>query len=252
MDLGLSGKHCLVTGATTGIGRAIALMLAEEGARLVVAGRNEVLLATLRDDIDARGAKVTAMILADLAKADGLARACAEAQAAGPFDVLINNAGGSRPKPEEADQEYWDEAFALNFTAARVLTEALVPGMLTRGAGRIVNLSGATSGKTINAALPAKAALMSWSRALAAVLAPRGLTVNCVAPGRIATPQIMNRVHPTEESRAAEIDRNIPMGRFGEPQELAALVVFLASSRASYINGTMIPVDGGATRHDLK
>jgi 3-oxoacyl-[acyl-carrier protein] reductase len=252
MDLGLAGKHCLVTGATTGIGRAIALMLAEEGASLVIAGRNEVLLATLRDDIAARGAKVTATILADLARPDSLARACAEAQAAGPFDVLINNAGGSRPKPEDADQEYWDEAFALNFTAARVLTEALVPGMLPRGAGRIVNLSGATSGKTINAALPAKAALMSWSRSLAAVLAPRGVTVNCVAPGRIATPQIMNRVYPTEESRAAEIDHNIPMGRFGESEELAALVVFLASARASYINGTMIPVDGGATRHDLK
>lgn len=252
MELGLSGKLCLVTGATTGIGRAIALMLADEDARLVIGGRNEALLESLREEIASRGGKVTAVIRADLTETDDLARACEEARAADPYDVLINNAGSSRPRPADADQAYWDEAFALNFTAARVLTEALLPGMLARKAGRIVNLSGATSGRKINAALPAKAALMSWSRSLAAEVAPHGITVNCVAPGRINTPQILNRVHPTEESRQAEIDQNIPLGRFGEPEELAALVVFLASERASFITGTMIPVDGGAVRWDLK
>ena len=114
--------------------------------------------------------------------------------------------------------------------------------------GRIINVTGAMVAPAPNAAAPAKAALQSWSRSLAIQLAPFGITVNTIAPGRISTDQINNKLHPTAESRQNYIDRFIPSGYFGEPQDLAVLAVFLASPLARYINGAAIPVDGGATR----
>jgi 3-oxoacyl-[acyl-carrier protein] reductase len=98
----------------------------------------------------------------------------------------------------------------------------------------------------------AKAAITSWSRALSIQVAADGITVNCVAPGRINTAQVLNRLFPTEEIRRREIELNVPAGRFGEPEEIAAVITFLASARASYVTGTLIPVDGGLLRLDLK
>ena len=114
--------------------------------------------------------------------------------------------------------------------------------------GRVINVTGAIVAKAMNAASPAKAALESWSKAAAAEFAPHGITVNCISPGRINSVQILNRLHPTDASRRTYIERNIPAGRFGEPEELAALAAFLASTQAGYITGTTIPVDGGALR----
>ncbi|MGE0706142.1 MAG: SDR family NAD(P)-dependent oxidoreductase, partial [Vicinamibacterales bacterium] len=116
------------------------------------------------------------------------------------------------------------------------------------GFGRIVNISGAIFGKAIYGAGPSKAALLAWSRAQSFVLAPHGITVNCVAPGRFNSVQILERLHPTEASRAAFILDNIPAGRFGEPEELGVLVAFLASPVAGYISGAHIPVDGASVR----
>ena len=117
------------------------------------------------------------------------------------------------------------------------------------GGGRVINVTGAIVAKAINAAGPAKAALESWSKAAAGTYAAKGITVNCVAPGRLNTVQILERIHPTEESRRDFIARNIPAGRFGEPDDAAALIAFLASDCAGYITGTTIPVDGGALRY---
>ena len=249
MDLNLRGKVCLVTGASSGIGRATATLLAAEGARVVVTARSIAALDAVAGEIRAAGGSEPILLAADLsleAMPDELA-AQAVSQA-GPVDVLVNNAGGSRPMSKPDDTEVWKEAFRLNFHAPRRLGELLVPSMVERRWGRIVNVTGAIVGKAMNAAASAKAALESWSKAQSGLFAARGVTVNCVAPGRLNTVQILERLHPTEESRRDFISRNIPAGRFGEPHEAAALIAFLASDSASYVTGTTIPVDGGALR----
>ena len=252
MDLKLSEKTCLVTGASTGIGRATALMLAAEGARLVVTARSIEPLTALAAEMRAAGGRDPVVLTADFTQPDGAQRLATQVLAeVGPIDVLVNNAGGSRPLVRPDDDAAWDEALLLNFLSARRLTDRLLPGMLQRQWGRIVNVSGAVVAKAANAATPAKAALESWSKATAAVCAPHGVTVNCVAPGRINTAQILDRLHPTDASRRDYIERHIPMGRFGEPQEAAAVITFLASEGASYITGVTIPVDGGALRFTL-
>jgi 3-oxoacyl-[acyl-carrier protein] reductase len=252
VDLKLANKTCLVTGASTGIGRAAAIALAHEGARIAVAARSARSLEDVVGAVAAVSADTPLAIAVDLAAPEGFGLVLEALASAGlQVDVLVNNAGGSRPLDRWDDDDAWDAGFALNFEAARRLTQVLAPPMLERGWGRIINVSGAVAAKAFNAATPAKAALESWSKAAAAQFATRGVTVNCIAPGRINSPQILDRLHPTEEARQAFIAQNIPMGRFGEPEEAAALVAFLASERASYITGVTIPVDGGALRPSL-
>lgn len=249
MDLQIEGRVALVTGATTGIGRATALMLGRAGARLAVAGRNVAALEDLSETLGRDGARRPLILTGDLAQAETAGLLADKAIGTfGKVDILVNNAGGSRPLDGLEDEAAWEEAFALNFDAARRLTHRLAPLMAARNWGRVVNVSGALIIKAVNAASPAKAALESWSKSMAARFAAQGVTVNCVAPGRIKSPQIMDRLHPTEEARAAFIAQNIPAGRFGEPDEAAAVIAFLASGPASYVNGVTIPVDGGTLR----
>ena len=248
MDLQLDGKTCLVTGAGAGIGCATAAALAREGARVVVAARTASALdPVLRLIKDAAGPEPIA-VTGDLGRPGGAAALAAQVlSSVGHVDVLVNNAGGSRPDPNSEDD--WAEGFALNFTAPRQLAELLLPGMVERGWGRIVNLTGAIVGKEMNAAAVAKAALESWSKAAAGAHAKEGVTVNCVAPGRIDSVQIRERLHPTEASRRDFIAHNIPAGRFGEADEAAAVIAFLVSGPAAYLNGATIPIDGGALRY---
>jgi len=248
MDFGLTGKACLVTGASTGIGRAAALALAAEGAQVIATARSLAPLETLSAEIVAAGLRKPVLLLADLAQPGGARELARAALAAHEIDVLVNNAGASRPLAKPDDAAAWEESLQLNFLSVRQLAEVLVPPMADRGWGRVINVTGAVVMKFLNAASPAKAAVESWSRGTAALYAAKGVTVNCVAPGRIATAQILNRLHPTEESRRTYIERNIPAGRFGEPHEAAAVITFLASTAASYVTGTTIPVDGGALR----
>jgi 3-oxoacyl-[acyl-carrier protein] reductase len=255
MDLGLTGRHAFVTGASSGIGRSTALALAAEGARLSLAGRDETALAATRDMVVGQGASVLRIIAADLARPEGIeAAAGAIARAEPPAEVLVNNAGGGRPYRLEAplEAEAWDEAIGLNFTATRRLAESALPAMRRARWGRIITITGSLALKRMNAATPAKAAIASWSRALSIQVAAEGITVNCIAPGRISTAQTLDRLFPTDEIRRREIELNVPAGRFGEPEEIAAVVAFLASAPASYLTGTMIPVDGGFLRLDLK
>ena len=250
MDLHLNDRICLVTGASTGIGHATALALAAEGARVVATARSLAALQPLAAAIGAAGGPAPVLLVADFAAPDAAERLAAAAlAAAGRVDVLVNNAGGSRPMAVPDDPAVWAEAFQLNFVAARRLGECLIPAMAERGWGRVISVTGAIVAKSLNAASAAKAALESWSKATAGTYAGRGVTVNCVAPGRLNSRQILERLHPTEASRRDFIERNIPAGRFGEPEEAASLIAFLASAQAGYVNGTTIPVDGGALRY---
>jgi len=248
MDLELRGKVAVVTGASVGIGREIAKVLASEGVQTAVIARRANLLATLRDEIERAGGPRPLALPIDLYAPDAAARIRDAALSAyGRVDILINNAGGSRTIPWDSPDAAWDESFSLNFTAVRRTTQALLPGMIERRWGRILCVTGSAEPSTVNAAVAAKAGVHAWAKGLSREIGRHGITINCLAPGRIHSEQIDMRLHPTPESRA-EFARNIPLGYFGDPSDVAFLVAFLSSPRARYITGERIHVDGGLHR----
>ena len=248
MNLKLHGKTALVTGASMGIGRAIAKGLAEEGVRVAMVARRAAELEKVAKEISGASGPEPIALPADLYEADA-ARQVARAalKKLGHVDILVNSAGGSRPVPWNAPNEDWEKGMILNYTRIRELTQELLPGMVERKWGRVINLTGTSEPRWPNTAFPAKAALHMWAKSISRDLAKLGVTIHCIQPGRIMSEQIM-RLHPTEEDRRAFCEREIPIGRFGEPEELADVAVFLASPRAAYMTGTVIPVDGGMYR----
>ncbi len=246
MDLGISGKTALVTGASAGIGRAIAKSLAAEGVRLAVVARRRPLLETLQDEI---GAKLV-IIECDFMKEDAPQTIAAAALAGlGSVEILVNNAGGSRAFKLDASEEQWNEALTLNFTRQRQLTHKLLEQMTARNWGRIVNITGKSEPEGINGAFCAKAAMHSWSKGLSREVGRHGITVNCIPPGRIMSEQILRNYSP--EYRKHQSEHEIPVGEYGQPEDLANLVCFLASPRARYITGAVIPVDGGLRKYQF-
>jgi 3-oxoacyl-[acyl-carrier protein] reductase len=250
VDLQLGGKTALVTGASVGIGRGIARALAAEGVRLAITARRGDQLEQLGDELQAHGAR-PAMIVQDMMADDAAARiAAAAATQLGCIDILINNAGGSRAFKElHVGEAAWREAMTLNFDRPRQLGEALIDAMIARRWGRIVNLTGKSEPEHTNGAFCAKAGMHSWAKGLSRMVGKHGITVNCIAPGRIHSEQILRNYTP--EYRQWQSEHEIPVGRYGEPQEIADLVCFLCSPRAGYITGTVIPVDGGLRRYQF-
>jgi len=246
MDLQLSGRTALVTGASAGIGRGIARALAAEGVKLAVTARRRDRLEALAREA---GAPMT-IIEADF-MAEGAPRKIADAalKGLGSVDILINNAGGSRPFKLDSSEADWEEAMTLNFTRQRQLAHALLDPMMARNWGRIVNITGKSEPEGINGAFAAKAAMHAWAKGLSREVGRHGITVNCIPPGRIHSEQILRNYTP--EFRKWQAEHEIPMGRYGEPEDIAALVCFLCSPLASYITGTVIPVDGGLRRYQF-
>ena len=251
MDLQLQGRTALVTGASVGIGRGIAHALAAEGVRLALTARRADKLREVAAEIVAAGGAEPVIFEQDMLAEDASQRIAQRALAGlGGVDILVNNAGGSRSfKDLHVSEEAWNEAITLNFHRPRQLGDALVDQMIERRWGRIINITGKSEPDHVNGAFCAKAGIHSWAKGLSRMVGPHGITVNCIPPGRIHSEQIFRNYTP--EYRQWQCENEIPMGRYGEPEDLANLVCFIASPKASYITGAVIPVDGGLRRYQF-
>jgi 3-oxoacyl-[acyl-carrier protein] reductase len=238
----LSGKKALVTGASGGIGGAIARALHEQGATVMLAGTRRGALDQLAASLGER-AHVQTAELGDAAAADSLVKAAEEAM--GQLDILVNNAGLTRDGLAlRMKDDDWQQVLDVNLTAAFRLTRAALRGMMRRRAGRVVNIT-STVGVTGNPGqanyAASKAGMIGMAKSLAAELASRGVTVNCVAPGFVTTAMTEKL---TADQKEAGV-KAIPLGRFGTPEEIAAAVVYLASDEAAYVTGQTLHVNGG-------
>ncbi|MGN6820434.1 MAG: SDR family oxidoreductase [Sphingomonas sp.] len=257
MDLELTTRRALVLGASRGLGAAIAGTLASEGATVVAASRSGGIgWANYLEPAIAQ--RITALAL-DLADTTSLAPAIERLMADGPIDILINNSGGPPPGPiTGVTASVWQRQFATMATSLFDITAQIAPGMVERGWGRILTI--ASSGveqpiPNLGISNTIRASILGWSKTLANELAPSGVTVNVLLPGRIHTDRVdeldaaaakRTGTSPQEIARASAA--SIPIGRYGDPAEFAAVATFLCSERASYVTGSKIRVDGGAIR----
>ena len=257
MDLDLLGKVVMITGGSKGIGYACAAAFASEGARIALVSRSKTNLATAASKLEARGHEAYC-VRADLSRRDAGERIVAEVEhALGTVDVLVNSAGAAkRYAPEEIDVSAWHDAMDAKYFTYIHAMQALLPGMVSRGRGVIINIIGGGGKVAGSVHLPggaANAALMLVTTGLANVYGRKGVRVNAINPGLTLTGRV-------EEGIAAESRRSgvppvellargterIPLGRYATPEEIANVAVFLASHQASYVTGAIVPMDGGA------
>jgi 3-oxoacyl-[acyl-carrier protein] reductase len=257
MDLGLAGRRALVLGASRGLGAAIARTLAEEGAAVAAASRSGGIgwADALPSDVRAR---IRPAVL-DLADTDACASTVDALLAAGPIDILVNNSGGPPPGPvASVTTAAWQQNFTIMAASLFDIGSRVVPGMTERGWGRILTIVSSGVDQPIpnlGISNAVRASVVGWSKTLANELAPKGVTVNVLLPGRIHTDRVdeldraaASRSGTTQEEIALASAASIPAGRYGTPEEFAAVAAFLCSSRASYVTGSKIRVDGGAIR----
>jgi NAD(P)-dependent dehydrogenase (short-subunit alcohol dehydrogenase family) len=249
----LKGRRALVTGGSRGLGRAMAQALAEAGADLVLVGRDEDNLNRAAAELRGLGPNVAALA-ADLNSPEEAERLCDRALAeCGPIDVLINNVGGRRENiPTEAmDLATWRRLIDLNLNSAFVCTKRFGAAMLERRWGRVINVASISGTVAVRGIAgrhyeTAKAALVGFTRAVAADWAPRGVTVNAIAPGGFMT-DANRRWFRERPEFMKEFMAQVPMGRLGEPEELGPLAVYLASEASRYMTGATLVIDGGFT-----
>lgn len=250
MDLGLKDKVAIVTGGSRGIGRSVALALADEGCHVAICARGEDALRKTEAELRERGVRVHAepLDLNDAAAIDAYVERVAAAL--GGVDVLVNNVGGTARGASE--DESWQGTFDLNVMAAIRATRASLPHLRARGGGSIIHIT-SIYGRESGGGAPynaMKSAMNSHAKSLALQLAPEGIRVNAVAPGSVRHPggSWDRRVQEDPEGMKRFVEQNIPSGRFGRAEEIADVVVFLASNRASWVTGACINVDGGQSR----
>jgi len=254
MELGLKDKAAIVTGGTQGIGRATALLLAREGAAVAIAARGRERLEQTAAEIRAGGGRVAA-IQADVSKAADCERVVAEAvKAFGRLDILVNNAGTSATGEfAAATDEIWQADFELKLFAAIRLARLAIPHMKRQGGGRIVNLTNIGAKQPRAKSMPTtvtRAAGLAFTKALSKELAPANILVNTVCIGLVRAGQHEAKAAKTGvdvEQLYAAMGKEIPLGRVGRAEEVANVIAFLASEAASYVSGTSVNLDGGAS-----
>jgi len=243
----VAGRVAIVTGAASGMGRAIAELFAEEGALVAACDRNAAGIEEVGAGIEAAGGTARGFAL-DVTDGAAVERVVADAVAQfGPIGILVNNAGISLPAPLDGPdyEAAWDLTLAVNLTGYVRMVRACLPHLLSDGAGRIVNIAsteGLGATPYLSPYTASKHGVVGCTRAWAVELGPRGINVNCVCPGPINTG--MTAPIP-DDAKQKFASRRVPLRRYGEPEEVAQMVLFLASPAASYVNGAIIPVDGG-------
>jgi len=248
MDLGLDGRVALVLGASQGLGRAIAQSLAREGARVAISSRSSEKLERVVAETDGE----LAVFPADTGELERMRELPGEVAAAlGPVEILVTNTGGPPPGGAlEHEVEEWEEAFRSLVLAPRLLIEGVLPGMRERGWGRIVNVGSRSTKEPIpslNLSNANRMAAVGFFKTLSQEAGGDGVTVNTVATGLFATQRLADNFGSIEQAEEAA-KGEVPAGRLGRPEEYGDLVAFLCSERAAYINGTVVPIDGGALR----
>lgn len=238
----LSNKKALVTGATGGIGGAIAKALHAQGAHVGISGRNTEKLEALAKEL---GDRVT-VLAADLSSDEAIADLVTKAEEAmGQIDILVNNAGLTRDNLSmRMKDEEWQDVIDVNLTATFKLAKAVQRGMMKRRHGRIINIAsvvGVTGNPGQCNYVASKAGMIGWSKAMAQEIASRGITVNCIAPGFIATAM----TDALNDDQKAKINATIPAGKMGASEDIASAAVYLASDEAAYVTGQTIHVNGG-------
>jgi len=262
MDTGLKNKRVVITGATAGIGRGIAHCFADEGSQLAICARNAGPLEQVRQECEQRGSRTTA-IQADMTKVEDVERFITTSQTAmGGIDVLVNCVGGvEQLLPfEELSDDDWQQMWELNVMSAVRVTRAVLPIMKPNGWGRIINIA-SESGIQPDPFMPhynaAKAALITFTKSMSKALAGDGIMVNTVSPAMTRNDDVDNFIKlraeqdncsliEAEQALMRDMRPNIVLGRPGEPEEVGAAVVFLASEQASFITGTNLRADGGS------
>jgi len=244
----LTGRVAIVTGGNGGIGKGMALALAQAGANVVIAARNEAKTAHAVKEIEALGARAIG-VKADVGLRADATRMVEEAlRAFGRIDILVNNAGiNRRAPPEEFTQEMWDEVVRSNLTSAFLCSQAVFPAMKAQGGGKIVNIGSMTSlfGMAIAVAYSSsKGGVVQLTRSLAVAWAKHNIQVNAVLPGWIVT-DMTNEFKRFSPERYDFVTRRIPMGRWGQPEDVGGAAVFLASRASDYVTGAVLAVDGG-------